>query len=427
MRNYQIRDYRRRLLITCLLCSATTAHADGLRDALLATLSNHPAVAGQLAKVEARRYAADGARSQRYPTLTGQALQSADGGRSVISGEDRSQAGILRVRQPLWAFGRINNSIAVANAEVSTERADLLRVRRQLLEATAVAYAQVRGGSQHIVIARQNVAEHQELLAQIQRRVEGQLASSADQRLAAARLAQARAPLMRAISEWDVARENLVGLTQVSVTADQPVPPGLLERRERTDLIESAMAHNAGILLKQQQLGQAEAEVGRARTSSMPTIYLQADRIYDQAGLGDDNQVSVVFEMSLEGLGLAARGRTGEATASRMAMTQDLAAAKVELRRTLNGLERSRRLQTELTELQAQSVTDLESLLASYQRQYESGTKSWLDLLNMQRELFGQKRQLVQSQNDLVIYSLQLQARTGGLDTLVGLHERNNG
>jgi adhesin transport system outer membrane protein len=187
------------------------------------------------------------------------------------------------------------------------------------------------------------------------------------------------------------------------------------------------MAHNAGILLKQQQLGQAEAEVGRARTSSMPTIYLQADRIYDQAGLGDDNQVSVVFEMSLEGLGLAARGRTGEATASRMAMTQDLAAAKVELRRTLNGLERSRRLQTELTELQAQSVTDLESLLASYQRQYESGTKSWLDLLNMQRELFGQKRQLVQSQNDLVIYSLQLQARTGGLDTLVGLHERNNG
>jgi adhesin transport system outer membrane protein len=110
-----------------------------------------------------------------------------------------------------------------------------------------------------------------------------------------------------------------------------------------------------------------------------------------------------------------------------MAVTQDLAAAKVELRRTLNRLERSRQLQIELTELQAQSLTDLESLLASYQRQYESGTKSWLDLLNMQRELFGQKRQLVQSQNDLVIYSLQLQARTGGLDTLVGLHERNNG
>jgi adhesin transport system outer membrane protein len=345
----------------------------------------------------------------------------------VIPGEDRSQAGVLRVRQPLWSFGRIHNSIAVANAEVSTERADLLRVRRQLLEATAVAYAQVRGGSHHIEIARQNVAEHRELLAQIQRRVEGQLASSADGRLAAARLAQARAPLMRAISERDVARENLAGLTQVDVSADQPVPPGLLERREPTDLIERAMAHNAEILLKQQQLGQAEAEVGRARTSSMPTIYLQADRFYDQPGLGDDNQVSVVFEMSLEGLGLAARGRRGEAAASRMAVTQDLAAAKVELRRTLNRLERSRQLQIELTELQAQSLTDLESLLASYQRQYESGTKSWLDLLNMQRELFGQKRQLVQSQNDLVIYSLQLHARTGGLDTLVGLHERNNG
>ncbi len=84
---------------------------------------------------------------------------------------------------------------------MSTERADLLRVRRQLLEDTAVAYAAVRGSQQHIDIARQNVTEHEKLSDQIQRRVAGQLASSADARLAAARLAEARALLERAISE----------------------------------------------------------------------------------------------------------------------------------------------------------------------------------------------------------------------------------
>jgi adhesin transport system outer membrane protein len=155
----------------------------------------------------------------------------------------------------------------------------------------------------------------------------------------------------------------------------------------------------------------------------MPTIYLQADQFYDQPGLRDDSQVSVVFEASLDGMGFAARGRTGEAVSHRMAATQDLATATLELTRDVERLQRSRELQTDLIALQRQSLADLESLLASYQRQYETGTKSWLDLMNIQRELFEQHRQLVQAQNEWQIYSLQLAARIGGLDSLAGVQE----
>jgi adhesin transport system outer membrane protein len=159
----------------------------------------------------------------------------------------------------------------------------------------------------------------------------------------------------------------------------------------------------------------------------MPTIYLQAARYYEQPGLDDDSQASVVFEASLDGLGFAAKGRTGEAIASRTAATQDLAVTKVELDRQIKHLERNRLLQTQLIGLQTESLADLESLVDSYQRQYESGTKSWLDLLNIQRELFNQKHQLVQTQTDWQIYSLRLQARLGDLDSLAGLHEQNDG
>lgn len=420
-----VRGFWRSLLITCLFGS-TAARADGLRDALLATLRNHPAVAGQEAEVKARRYAADSVRSQRYPTLTAQAQQYAEGDRSELSGEDVSQPAILRVRQPIWAFGRIDNSIAVANAEVSTERADLMRVRRQLLEDTAVAYVAVRGSHQRIDIARQNVTQLEDLFAQIQSRVSGQLASSADARLAAARLAQGRALLEHATSEWEGSQEDLIGLTQVAISADEPVPSELLAP-DQSNLVERAMDQSAEIRVKQQQLERAEAEVDRARTASMPTIYLQADKFYDQPGLRDDAQASVVFEASLDGLGFAARGRTGEAVASRVAATQDLAAAKVDLGREIKRLERNRRLQIDLIELQTASLQDLESLLASYLRQYESGTKSWLDLLNVQRELFEQRRELLQAQTDWQIYALKLLARIGGLDTLGDIQEQTDG
>lgn len=448
MLKLRVHEIRRPLLIACLLwgtaaavsaddsgapegsggpAGATDFRAGGLGAALQATVRNHPAVAGQEAQVEARRYAADGARSQRYPTLSAEAAQYAGNDRSVLSGENLSHPAVLRLRQPIWAFGRIDNSIAAANAGVSTERADLLRVRRQLLEDTAIAYAEVRGRRERIDIARENVARHEALLAQIERRVEGQLASSADALLAATRLAQARAALEHAITDWDVAREDLAGLTQVPVSAEEPVPADLLELGGSADLIERAMADSAEIRLKEEQLGQADAEVDRARTSYMPTIYLQADKFYDQPGLTDDSQVSVVFEASLDGLGFAARGRTGEAVAGRMAASQDLATARVELRRELQRLQSSRELQDELIDLQTRALADLESLLDSYQRQYESGSKSWLDLMNMQREAFEQRRQLVQARNDWVIYSLQLLARVGGLDHLAGIDEKADG
>ncbi len=407
-------------LLACSLGAAGTSFADRLSDALQAALAHHPAVVGQTAMVEARRFAADRARSQRYPTLSAQA--QSDGGYSSVTGDSYSPA-VFSVRQPIYAFGRISSRIAVADAEMDTEAADLLRVRRQLLEDTAAAYAFVRGSSDQIDVARQNVAEHGELLAQIERRVEGQLASSADARLAAARLSQARAQLGRAISEWQGANMALGALTQVSISAEEPVPMGLLALGEDTDFLTRAMEHNADIRLKKQMLAEAEAQVKEARTDSLPTIYLQADRYHDQPGLQDTNHVGIVFEATLDGMGFAARGRRGEAAAERMAASQDLAAERIRLQEDLDQLQRNRRLQTELIELQTQSLLDLESLLASYQRQYESGTKSWLDLLNIQREYFEQRRQLVQARSDWVIYSLRLQARIGGLDGLVPLEE----
>lgn len=422
MYTFRAGDFGRALLINTLLVGA--AAGDGLGDALRSTLSNHPAVAGAQAEVDASRHAADAVRSQRYPTLSAQAQQYAEEARSSDGDDDLSHPYLLRVRQPIWTFGRIDNSIAVADAEVDTERADLLRVRRQLLEGTAVAYAEVLGSQQHIDVAQSNVGELETLVDQIERRVAGQLASSADARLGAARLAEARALRERAISEWHAAQDDLVAYTQVVVAADQPVPAELFELPESNDLIQRAIDQSAEIEVKQRQLGQAEAEVDRARSAPMPSIYLQADKYYDQPGLDDDSQASVVFEASLEGLGFAARGHTAEAVSSRAAATEDLAVAKVDLTREIRRLQRNRELQTQLIALQTQSVADLEALLASYQRQYESGSKSWLDLLNVQRERYEQRRLLVQAQTEWQIYSLQLAARIGGLDGVAGIEER---
>ena len=126
-----------------------------------------------------------------------------------------------------------------------------------------------------------------------------------------------------------------------------------------------------------------------------------------------------MFEASLDSFGFGARRRTNEARARFQAAEAEVAATKVELGRQLRALQRNRRLQTELIQLHRRARDDLQALLSSYQSQYESGTKSWLDLLNIQRELFDQRLQLLQARNDWTVQSLQLRARAGGLDALV--------
>ncbi|RYY56146.1 MAG: hypothetical protein EOO24_62940, partial [Comamonadaceae bacterium] len=282
----------------------------------------------------------------------------------------------------------------------------LQRLRRELLSQTAVAYAQA------------SVTEHGQLYDQIRRREQGQVASRADVGLAATRLAQARAASERLAGELEVAVGELLALTQVPVATDEQVPARYTELPEGERLLVLARENSAELVYQQLLVARARAGVEQARTSAMPTVYLQADKGYGLAGANNDGRVSVVLEGALEGLGLAARGRTSAALAQVTAAEAELASADNELGRSVRRLDSARRTQRQLLDTQQESLRDLDGLLASYKRQYEAGTKSWLDVLNIQRELSDQKQQQAQAESDWLVQSLQLATLTGGLDAV---------
>lgn len=397
------------------LGQSLAADESGLEAALAATLMHHPAISGKRAEVQAKGFAGDSARAQRYPSVSAQA-----------SAQDKSDQfanrypKTLRARQPLWAFGRIDSNIAYADADKLAEEVDLLRVKRQLLEQTAVAYARVLGVQQRLTVAEDNIAALEKLYQQIQRRERGQLASMADVRLALARFTQARAQRERYDGELAVARNELLALTQVEVAAGAPVPLAFTELPSLEEQEATALEHSADLLLKRQRIEVAHADANREKVAPMPTLYLQGDRYFNQPAYGDDFRASVVIEANVEGMGFGALGRTRAALARVDAANEDLNAARTELRRNLRTLHTNRQLQQALKETQQQSITELTEILSSYKRQYESGQKSWLEVLNMQRELTEQRQQLAQIDNEWLINTLKLRAISGGLDALAG-------
>ncbi|MCW7541884.1 TolC family protein [Aquabacterium sp. A7-Y] len=380
--------------------------AAGLEAALRATLSQHPAVAGKTAEVDAKAALGDVAQAQRYPTLSGQ-----------LAAQDRhTTPSTLRARQPVWAFGRIDSQLAHAQADVGVEQADLLRVRRQLIEQTAVAYARVQGIYQRQQVALDNIARHEELHGQIQRRERGELASRADVRLAASRLIQARAQKERLDGELAVALNELQALTQVVVDTSPPVAPQHLALAPEPTLETLALDRSADLALRARQVDLARADAERERSSSMPTVYLQYERSAGQPGVRSDARVGLVVEGSLDGMGFAARGRSRAAGARLQAALEGQNAVRTEVQRNVRSLISNRRMQAGLKQVEQQSVQELEEILASYRRQYEAGRKAWLDVLNVQREVTEQRLLQVQADNEWLVYSLRLTALTGGLD-----------
>jgi len=399
--------------LICLVLPTVSAAmgSNGIEAALRATLSQHPALTGERANIEAKSYMGDSARAARYPSITAQAS---------IQHTNNYPVGI-RARQPLWAFGRIDNGIAYADADMKVETIALLKMKRQLIDETAVAYARVLGTRERLEVAVNNELALEVFYQQIKRREVGQLASIADVRLALARKLQAQARKSRLNSDVLVAENELLALTQSPVASTQMVSAALTQLPSQEEVMLLAQERSADIRFKSENIALAKADVDRERSAPMPTIYLQGDYFYnDQAAGTSDFRIGVAIEANLEGMGFAAYGRNNAAGARLQAVNADLKATLTEVRRNVTSLYTNRQAQETIVASQIHSVAELSEILDSYQRQYDAGQKPWLEVLNMQRELNEQLHQLAQSKNDWLIYTLKLLAMTGSLDTLAG-------
>lgn len=398
------------------LARAQTDEPAGLPAALRSALLRHPALAGKQAQVRAKAAAADSARAQRYPTL------SASAGTGQSAGYSGASTVTLRAQQPLWAFGRIDSAIAYADQDIQAQQADAWSTRRQVLEETAVAYATVQSVRERLGVAQQSVARHVELQQQIRRRADGGLASAVDVSMAQTRLLQALAQRESAASDLRSAQASLLALTQELVDSELPVPPGSTELPGEQAVREQVLAQSAALRYREAQLALALADVQRERNAAMPTVMLEAARnqVSGLPNQNSSNTLTLVVQGSLDGMGLISRGRQQAALERVEAARQDLAQQQHEQDIQLRQLLDRRASDQTLLAGYAESVAALDGTLASFRRQYESGYKSWLDVLNAVRELADQQLQQVQVQASWRVNSLRLAARMGRLDEPTG-------
>ena len=386
---------------------SSSAVDQGLVFALQATLTYHPAVKGKQAELDAQNYTVDSAKAGRYPTLSLQANNL----------NDELNQGSVRLQQPLWTFGKINNAIQRAEANYTAEQWALLQVQRQLIEQTAVTYARVQGIKAREQVADENVTQHEQLFQRIQRRQKGLLDTEADVMLARSRLVQARVQRQNIRGELLVALSELQSLTQIFVAADSPVDEQLAELPTVQKVELLALDNSADLQLKRERLKVAELAIKQEKSALKPNLYLQVDHDVGDSQINTQRtRYGINFVANYEGLGFTGRGQVKIAVARSNAARYDVDATLNDVKQRVSMLMLNRKVQQDSLVSQREVVDSIGETLASFMRQYQSGRKTWVEVLNTQRELTQQRLQLSQIHNDWLILSLRVATLIGNLD-----------
>lgn len=368
-------------------------------------LTDNPTIQARQGDLRTAGLELEGAQWGRYPSLSGE-----------VQARETAQA-VLQLQQPLWTGGRIDSQIGLATENREAAAAAVRETEQQVLLQVGTGFFELLRLEARIGIAVENVAEHRRLLEMIQRRVRAEVSPLADETLAASRMQQAiseRLQFERALETARVSLEQASGAVLRSGLA----PPGPLPEppRGEAEAIEMALDHSGErerlkILIR---AARAQAEVARAGTK--PVVFAAVRQQVGPLQFGQDRTLAFLGMEFKPGPGLSVLSAV-EAAVNRISTAEQ---AVLTHERQLVQQVRNAWAEWVAQRQQIEPVRRIarasDEVIGSYLRQYQVGRKTWLDVLNAQRESTQARYALVDLDWGILAAQMRLVLLSGSVD-----------
>jgi len=380
-----------------------------LRQAVAEAVLRNPNRVRAAHDVTAAGFERDAAEWGRFPTV------SVDAGAGSSSNSVAPNT-TLRVEQPLWAGGRIDGQIDAARAQVSAAELAELDTRRRLAEEAAVAYVGWMDAAARVDIARESAAALAELVNYVRRRETEGLASLADVSIGKARYSSALALVEELAGALDQARAQLEALTITRIERGVAVSVPEVAERSPAEVEAAYVANSQLVAQRRAEVESARAQAAVRKAALYPKLALRFEHFTypNNGGLtpSSDSRALLVVQFSPDA-GLASYSGAQAAQSRIDSVLAQLAAdendARLRARANLADYTASRR---QVAELEPQ-VEALDASMASFMRQFEAGRKSWLEILNTQREVVDARLALSRARTSREQSALRLMSNTG--------------
>ncbi len=332
--------------------------------------------------------------------------------------------GELAVRQPLYTFGALTADVEVAKKQTVVNRFELMSQERLTLVDAVDAARQLEEARLSASVLQEADAKYAAFAAMMERRVQGGVSAPVEVELLSARQiqngvernrfqgqAKDAAGRLEQLSGGELNREGL--LTMVAAESGAAGAGVGFLRQIGTELPERVKGMPA-VLASQTVLELETERLKSQKAKLMPRLELQwakqvARNSAQLSSAQRNGAVTLQFSADTTN-GLSGwAGLQGDVTRL-TAFAQEAQAKAREAERDLSLTITSIELEAQRQPLLARSVASTQEVLASYERQFAVGRKSWSDVLNAVREL--QTSQLDLAKNTVTLKYAIIRLRT---------------
>ena len=342
---------------------------------------------------------------------------------SVTANNDFASHGVtLSVVQPLFRRDRL---VALDQADDQVEQADAeySAAQQGLILRVAQTYFGVLSAKDSLAFAEAEKKAIARQLDQAQERFDVGLVAITDVHEAQARYDQARANEISAVNAVDAAVE---ALREIVATASHqldglktsvpllPPQPGNIDEWSST-----ALQNNPAIQSARLSADIARKNIDRQDSGHYPSVDLVAalNRTRSESPIGTDvDSASIGVQLSVPiysggGVNASTRQARHQYSAAQEVLDQQRRAVDRQVRDAYRGI------QTSISRVQALKATERSAMsaLEATQAGFDAGTRTLVDVLNSQRDLFRAMRDHAQSRYDYVINTLSLMQAAGTL------------
>jgi adhesin transport system outer membrane protein len=381
-----------------------------LPSAIQKTTQTYPTITAKKSENEASRQSLIGSAWQLGPNLSFSRGQNA-------FGQDTS---LTRIQQPLFTGGKILFSIQQAQANRQLTENELTGLEQELILRVSESYIDVSKNQEKLNIARKNGDEHKRLQEMIIRRNKAGLSSDNDVTLANMRFQQSLAELEQYNSIYQTSLDSLsqwVGEPihrQSPITAISKIQLGGI-RQNFQELKELTLSFAPQVNVQKSKTDVARAKSKVERSILLPQVFLRHDRYSGATNSFAAREQSYIAVEYQFGSGLSSAYNWSAAISQEKNAESLIEAAEKEsiltLTRDWNQFTLSKN-QVSIIEKQAQASQEV---MESFLRQYSIGKRSWLEVLNAQRELSQTSYTLIDSRAASILSQIKLAVASGQL------------
>lgn len=417
----------------------------------------------QLRAAEAARLAAgEGvvqARAALLPQIGGQATVSDSDGRSTSVGTFPTEAGDVQFGQVVGSSDTRRRDYGInlrqsvydhrnytrlrgARADDSRFAADYELALDGLFIRVATAYFDALTATTNLDAARAEETAVGRQLEQAEQRFEVGLTAITDVHEARARYDSARANVILARNQLDDAYEALSELTGQPVESlkalDTEIPLSMPEPSDPEQWVAVALDESPALAARRFAVESAEQAVQTAKAGHFPTLSLQAGYSDDKSwgtrtsravtfpadGTTDGSSLSLVLDVPVFA-GFATQSAVRQSVHNRDAAGEQLEQERRAVVRAVRSAYRAVVAGMSEVEARKQALVSAQSALEATQAGFEVGTRTIVDVLLSQQQLFAAQREYARARHGFILAGLRLKQSAGVID--VADIERVNG